>query len=88
MTRGLYRSTPHRVLNRSSRDRLSFPFFFDPDFAAEVHPIVSEAEIGDDREARWDRASVHEFRGTYGDYILGKVAKVFPELRGEVEERP
>ena len=88
MTRGLYRSTPHRVRNRSSRDRLSFPFFFDPDFAAEIHPIVSETEIGDDREARWDRASVHEFRGTYGDYILGKVAKVFPELRGEVEERP
>ncbi len=84
MTRGFYRSTPHRVLNRSRRDRLSFPFFFDPDFDAEIHPIVSETSIGDDREERWDRASVHEFRGTYGDYILGKVAKVFPELGGEV----
>lgn len=82
ITRGLYRSTPHRVLNRSNRDRLSFPFFFDPDFDAEVHPIVSETNIGDDRDERWDRASVHEFRGTYGDYILGKVARVFPELAG------
>ena len=35
----------------------------------------------DDREERWDRASVHEWRGTYGDYLLAKVAKVFPELR-------
>ena len=35
----------------------------------------------DDRDQRWDRASVHAFRGTYGDYLLGKVGKVFPELR-------
>ena len=27
---------------------------------------------------------MHEFSGTYGDYLLNKVAKVFPELRNEV----
>jgi hypothetical protein len=27
---------------------------------------------------------VHAFEGTYGDYVLGKVGKVFPELRGEL----
>jgi hypothetical protein len=32
-------STPHRVKNVSGRDRLSFPFFFDPNFNAELHPI-------------------------------------------------
>ncbi len=79
MTAGLYRSTPHRVLNRAGVDRLSFPFFFDPGFLAEVHPIVSEA-TEDDHHERWDRASVHEFRGTYGEYLLGKVGKVFPDL--------
>jgi hypothetical protein len=31
---------------------------------------------------RWDRASVHAFDGTYGGYLLDKVAKVFPQLRG------
>src|SRR5262245_1186468 len=39
MTGGLYRSTPHRVRNPAPRDRLSFPFFFDPSFLARVQPI-------------------------------------------------
>jgi isopenicillin N synthase-like dioxygenase len=83
MTRGLYRSTPHRVLNIAQRDRLSFPFFFDPNFAAQVQPIDTDStrEFIDDRHERWDQASVHEFRGTYGEYLLNKVAKVFPQLR-------
>jgi len=85
MTGGLYRSTPHRVRNPGDRDRLSFPFFFDPNFDAEVKRIVSDGvikddHIDDDKHERWDGASVHEFRGTYGDYILAKVSKVFPEL--------
>jgi isopenicillin N synthase-like dioxygenase len=86
MTRGHYRSTPHRVRNRAGRDRLSFPFFFDPNFFAPVAPIdlPGVGPVADDRDERWDRASVHAFSGTYGDYLLGKVAKVFPQLQREV----
>lgn len=84
MTGGLYRSTPHRVRNESGRSRLSFPFFFDPNFRAEVKPIEGLEAARDDRDARWDGASVHQFRGTYGDYVLGKVAKVFPQLIEDV----
>lgn len=84
MTGGLYRSTPHRVRNQSSHDRLSFPFFFDPNFDAEVKAIQMATQINDDGQERWDKASVHEFSGTYGDYLLGKVSKVFPELKREV----
>ncbi len=86
LTRGLYRSTPHRVRNVSGRSRLSFPFFFDPGFDARVEAIdLSGVRLPeDDKRGRWDHASVHEFEGTYGDYILGKVSKVFPELRRSV----
>lgn len=86
MTAGQYRSTPHRVRNLAAGDRLSFPFFFDPNFNVEVRPIelVGTELIRNDRGERWDQASVHEFRGTYGDYVLSKVSKVFPQLRQSV----
>ncbi|MDE2474263.1 MAG: isopenicillin N synthase family oxygenase [Alphaproteobacteria bacterium] len=85
LTGGLYRSTPHRAKNVSGRGRLSFPFFFDPDFDARVRPLPERALlIADDSQTRWDRQSVHGFSGTYGEYLLGKVSHVFPELRREV----
>jgi isopenicillin N synthase-like dioxygenase len=84
LTGGLYRSTPHRVRNPAPRDRLSFPFFFDPSFNAIVRPIDLPGPIADDKDDRWDRSSVHAFEGTYGEYLLAKVGKVFPELRSTV----
>lgn len=93
ITGGRYRSTPHRVRNTSNRGRLSFPFFFDPNFDAEIRPIEhnrthksttdesrSEIRHGIEPDDRWDGANVHNIRGTYGDYVLDKVSKVFPEL--------
>jgi polar amino acid transport system ATP-binding protein len=87
MTGGLYKSTPHRVTrNSSGRNRLSFPLFFDPNFEARVQRIegLAGADAQDDSAARWDRANVHAFNGKYGDYLLAKVSKVFPQLRDEV----
>ncbi len=85
LTGGLYRSTPHRAKNTSGRGRLSFPFFFDPGFAAQIVPLPERAtRVDDDRESRWDRESVHAFSGTYGEYLLGKVGKVFPALKRDV----
>lgn len=80
LTGGVYRSTPHRVRNLSGRDRLSFPLFYDPGFDAEIRPLPDHAVIDDDAATRWDCASVHDFQGSYGDYLTAKVAKVFPDL--------
>ena len=83
LTGGLYRSTPHRARNRKARGRLSFPFFFDPGFDAQIVPPPLGVNMQDDRDTRWDRESVHAFNGNYGDYLLGKVSKVFPDLKRE-----
>lgn len=84
MTGGLYRSTPHRVLNKSGKSRLSFPLFFDPGFDTVPERIKGIEQVYDDSNERWDKSNVHAFEGTYGDYILHKVSKVFPELRRDV----
>ena len=80
MTGGLYRSTPHRVRNRSGRGRLSFPFFFDPGFDAAVEPIPDRRRAPDDRDERWDRASVHEFGRAPTATTCWQGGRVFPEL--------
>ncbi len=88
MTGGRYRSTLHRVRNTSGRDRLSFPFFFDPSWDAHVHalPLAPETDMTqtDTSETsggdRWDGRSVFDFSGTYGEYLIAKVSKVFPNL--------
>lgn len=84
MTGGRYRSTPHRVRHDAGpggRDRLSFPFFFDPGWDAAVAPIpLPDPAPEDDRDRRWDGASVHDWSGTYGQYLTAKVARVFPAL--------
>jgi isopenicillin N synthase-like dioxygenase len=79
LTGGWFRSTPHRVKNISGRERFSFPLFFDPAFHAKMEPLP-ERTGGDDSRERWDKANVHAFQGTYGEYLLSKVSKVFPEL--------
>ena len=83
---GPYRSTPHRVRNPAPRDRLPFPFSFDPNFAARLTdrtrwPGASTRRLR--TSAGIGRASTHSL-GTYGDYLLGKIGKVFPELRTAV----
>ncbi len=84
LTGGWFRSTPHRVKNISGKERFSFPLFFDPAFNARMEALPERSNTGDDSRERWDKANVHAFKGTYGEYLLAKVSKVFPALGEKV----
>jgi hypothetical protein len=82
-------ATPHRVRNEGSGDRLSLPFFFDPNWNSTLEPIDREslpakdlASVDDEVRERWDGLDLKKLsrKMTYGDFVWSKVKKVFPDL--------
>ncbi|MFZ4811926.1 MAG: isopenicillin N synthase family dioxygenase [Ilumatobacteraceae bacterium] len=82
LTLGRYRSTPHRVRNAAGHDRISLPFFLDPSWDAVVQPLPLDDDWATpiERSERWDRADLTTIDGTYGDWLVAKVKRVFPQL--------
>jgi isopenicillin N synthase-like dioxygenase len=85
-TRGRLVATPHRVLYtgrlEEQTDRISFPYFFDPNWNAYMspRPLVDGEILGKRQKERWDKADPRDFRGQYGEYLKRKISKVFPAL--------
>ena len=73
----------YKLVQGDGRARELFHLVEDPD---ETRNLLDREEerAADDGGQRWDGVSVHDFEGTYGDYVLSKVSKVFPELRRDV----
>jgi len=83
LTRGRYVSALHRVRSSAVRDRISMALFFDPSFDAILAPIEGVGPKADapHTQVRWDDLDPHTAHGNYGEYLLSKVGRVFPELR-------
>ncbi|KAG8922021.1 hypothetical protein FRC02_012207 [Tulasnella sp. 418] len=75
-TSGLYRSTLHRVIHRSSNYRVSIPFFFEANFDALVKPLPAISRLP---EADQKRISTDgEYPSVvYGDFLKNKVGSNF-----------
>ena len=66
-TNDRYASTPHRVINRSDRERFSIATFYDPDFKALVDP----------RQLGVSAADCKYEPTTSGAHILGRIERSF-----------
>lgn len=67
-TNGIFSSTVHRVINSSGKDRYSLPFFFDPDFNADLTCL--QTCWGPDRPARYPPT-------TGGQHLLDMINATF-----------
>ncbi|MEX0343436.1 MAG: isopenicillin N synthase family dioxygenase [Rhizobiaceae bacterium] len=56
---GILLSTPHRVINRSGRERYSCPFFYDPNVATKIAPLP--CCVTPDRPAAFEPLNFGEF---------------------------
>ena len=75
-TNDLFASTLHRVINTSGKDRYSIPFFFDPDFNADL--TVLATCVGPDRPAKYPPT-------TGGQHLLDRIEETF-EYRQPAEK--
>ncbi|KAF2072594.1 hypothetical protein CYY_006091 [Polysphondylium violaceum] len=80
MTGGYYLSNIHRVkYNLTGRPRFSIPFFYDLNLDCVPELIPCDfANLGEKPE-RWDKQKFHEFKGTYAEYFLKKINKMYPD---------
>ena len=66
-TNGLYKSTPHRVVNQSGKERLSIVLAFDPNPETYINPV----DIFGKNEKRLSDPI------TCGDYLIWRFGKAF-----------
>jgi len=77
---GRFVATPHRVAPPTT-DRISMPLFLDPGWDVHVGELPRAGENRrKDLTTRWDGEDVHLVDGPYSDYLLSRVARVFPDL--------
>ncbi len=72
---GILLSTPHRVINRSGRERYSCPFFYDPNVAADIVPLSSCVTA--DRPAAFEPLN-------FGEFLRGELEAGYDKHRKKV----
>jgi isopenicillin N synthase-like dioxygenase len=67
-TKGVYKSTMHRVINKGSGDRYSMPFFFDGNAEVKLNPLDGSAPPDGDAPTVLEHMA-ERFGTTYGPFV-------------------
>ncbi len=72
------------IENLSTPSPNAYPLTFLYPTASKTFGSTTPQPSTGDEAPRWDNANPHQFGGTYGEYLLNKVGKVFPGLKDQV----
>lgn len=87
-TKGLYKSTLHRVIHRGSNYRVSIPFFFEPNFDAVIEPLPAATRILEGTPEKDKKILVGDKTYSpvvYGEFLLNKVGNNFDTGKGRYD---
>ncbi|KAH7102542.1 Clavaminate synthase-like protein [Auriculariales sp. MPI-PUGE-AT-0066] len=87
-SRGLYRSTLHRVIHRGANYRVSTPFFFEPNYTSYVAPLPAAARAWEEyghKLAPPAPGSVLSEPVVYGNWLRSKVTGNFEIGKGRYD---
>lgn len=76
-TRGMYKSTLHRVIHRGGNYRVSLPFFFEPNFDTLVKPLAAVVRAQDASGEKINDGTYAPV--VYGEFLKSKVTTNFSE---------
>ena len=77
LSNGMLRSTPHRVTNRTGRERYSIPFFYDPNVRTVIEPLTST--VGPEHPAAFPPV-------VYGDWLRAELESSYDDHRAAKEQ--
>ena len=83
-TNGLFMATPHRVINRSNRERYSIPFFMNPTADAPITPILEKAASGAS-EPNFHTTLNRERATTSSEILMQLYLRIWPSATHHVE---
>lgn len=83
LTQGLYRSTPHKVVIKNDKQRISLPFFYDPSWSLIVNDYLiplSEKKLQKIKDENRQISDFESWNKSHYDYVKQKAIKSYPQL--------
>lgn len=71
---GIYASTPHRVINRSGKERYSVPFFVNPNFDTPYAPLVKNPN---QKTTKFESLISNTGQQTYGEWLVEVYSRIY-----------